>query len=96
MTNFEKAENLVSDHDKIQEHLHKMTGNILTRKNKVQVDRISILKYLSQNSADYRIKTQGEIYRSLIIELGIGKFLILEVLDDILNFFFNFEKIHKY
>lgn len=72
--NFEKAENLVSDHDKIQEHLHKMTGNILTRKNKVQVDRISILKYLSQNSADYRIKTQGEIYRSLIIELGMYRF----------------------
>jgi hypothetical protein len=30
------------------------------------------------------------------VHLKEGKFLILEVLDDILNFFFNFEKIHKY
>lgn len=71
---FEKAENIVSDHDKIQEHLHMMTANILNRKDKVQVDRICILKYLSQNSADYRIKTQSEIYRSLIIELGMYRF----------------------
>ena len=72
--NFEKAEDLVSDHEKIQEHLHRMTGHILSRKNKVQVDRICILKYLSQNSADYRIKTRSEIYRSLILELGMYRF----------------------
>lgn len=72
--NFEKAEKLVSDHEKIQEHLHQMTANILSRKNKVQVDRICILKYLSQNSANYRIKTQSKIYSSLILELGMYRF----------------------
>ncbi|XP_076111830.1 uncharacterized protein LOC143080055 [Mytilus galloprovincialis] len=67
--NFEKAEQLLATHSGIKQNIAEMVNHIVEKKNKVEVDRLSVLNYLKQSSIITKENQRISIYLHLLREL---------------------------
>ncbi|XP_052062296.1 uncharacterized protein LOC127702227 [Mytilus californianus] len=67
--NFEKAEQLLTTHSGIKQNIAQMANHIVEKKNKVEVDRLSVLNYLKESSIITKENLRISIYLHLLRDL---------------------------